>query len=585
MAIKVGIYDQPQVQAQQPPSAGLSVQVPNFGAALGQGLQDVSSVLEQEARKISQKRLEDFDNKITAFDLQTRAQVLKLKGQAAFAPGADGESPLQPFTVARDKFVEDITKDMTPQQQALAKQIAAKHGVRVEADWMAHQDREQQEWSKSVSLNGAQTQAEVALANYANPEAYNEALSKMGYHLQEAHPGVEISAVVADKKSKVALEALRSMVSANVVVTPENSAHLMATLVPGDKQKADELVKHANAANLAIKASIDFLPANPSYELVQTIADNLYTTEGTPYYNNAAAHKELLALGHQKATAGKQATEQFDHEKFGDISYRVAMGQLSTSAARSELAALTGQMSKAGQGHAAVWLLNFDKANKEKDEELYPAFVGFVTSDAFPSLTRQELMASLSGFGKLAPQVFTAWKQAQDEGGKFAIPPAVKASVITTLEKVDGFKKKNEEDMGRLNDAVLQATEDLRVKGKGIYKDRQPTPSEMAEAVLLRARKRQVSPGFLGMFGTKESLSKMSPDQERAVVKEIPANDKKLIETHLRAKGVADRSTATILAAKDEIDQMRVGAKAAYTALWNRAFPTVASPAPIEEGM
>lgn len=583
MALKVGIYDEPQVRAQAAPSAGLSVQVPNFGAALGAGLQDVASAADQEVQRLNRKRLEDFDNKIASFDLQQRAQFLKLKGQAAFAPGADGESPVQPFTVARDKFIEDTLATMTPQQQVAAKQVAARHDVNAQAQLMAHQDRELQDWTKSVALSGVQTQSEVALANYTNPVLFKEALDKVAYHVQEANPGMDVSALATDKKSVVALEALKSMVANNVVIDPANSEHILSQLTPSDKLKADVVMKHGNAANLAIQAGIDFLPAVPTAENVQTIADSLYSTEGTPYYHNADAHKEFLTLGHQKVLAGRATTDQFDKEKFGDISYRVAMGQLGTSGARTELAALTGQMSKEAQGHAATWLYNFDKANKEKDEELYPAFVGFVTSDAFPTLSRSELMASLSGFGKLAPQVFAAWKQTQDEGGKFAIPPVVKNSVITTLEKTDGFKKKSEDDMGRLNEAILQATEDLRGKGKGIYATRPPTPSEMEAAVLLRARKRIVEPGIF--VDTKESLSRMSPDQEKLVVKNIQANDKKLIETHLKAKGVADRSTATILAAKDEIDRMRTGSVAAYTALWNRAFPPSTQAPTIEEGM
>jgi hypothetical protein len=578
MALKVGIYDEPQVKSQQAPSAGLSVSVPNFGAALGQGLQDVASAADQEVQRLNRKRLEDFDTNLTKFDLAQRAQILSVKGYDAFAPYQDGTTKQEKWQQDRTNYTQELLKDLTPQQAAAAEQMAKKSGVQAQATWAIHQDRELQDWTHGVALNGVKVNSEDALANYSNPTLFKAALDKVDYYIHEAHPGMDVSAQLADQRSVVALEALRSMVSNNVVVDPANSEHLTSLLTPTDKLKADVLMKHGNAANLAIQAGIDYLPAVPTAENVQTIADHLYSTEGTPYYHNAGAHKEFLSLGHQKVLAGKNTTDQFDKDKIGDLTYRIAMGQLGTSGARSELAALTGQMSKEAQGHAAVWLDNWDKRNKELASERYPDAVRLILSEGFSAMTKDEMIASLDNFPKQAPMIVSMWEKAQADGGKFAIPPVVKDSVITTLEKVDGFNRKDETAKGQLNDAILQATEDLRKKGKGIYATRPPTQEEMKAAVLLRARKRDTSEGFMGMFKAKESLSKMTPDQEKAAIKALAPQDKKLIDTWLNERGVKDRSTRTILSAKDTVDSLRVGDKSGYVELWNLAFPASTTP-------
>ena len=64
MTLKVGIYDAPQVKQQAAPNARINVQTPNLGGALAQGISAVADVMAQEEQRLSQKRVEEFDNKL-----------------------------------------------------------------------------------------------------------------------------------------------------------------------------------------------------------------------------------------------------------------------------------------------------------------------------------------------------------------------------------------------------------------------------------------------------------------------------------------------------------------------------------------
>lgn len=376
---RVPTYDSQQVPVQQAPSGRLNVQAPNLGAILGEGIQQVAGAVQQETNRLSQKRLEDFDNKLTSFDLEQRAAVLKLKGQQAFAPNADGTEALAPFRTNRDTFIEETTKDLTPQQRALAKQLADKHGVRVQAEWASHQDRELQDWTKSVALNGVQTQRDAALASLSDPKAFNEALGKMAYHLQEANPGMEVDQLVKERSSGTALDALRALVAGNTVIGPDKQEHLYNHLTAEDRLKADEMASKGNAANLALKAIMEYMPSNPSADFGNQLADSLFP-------DNPEAHKELVALAHQRYVASKQVGDEFDREKAGDIFYRVSIGKLGTGAARAELASLTGQMSEQTRGQVAEWLASKDKSGRESSAATFDQISAYLEQLEDPAL-------------------------------------------------------------------------------------------------------------------------------------------------------------------------------------------------------
>ena len=565
MTLKVGIYDTPQVALKAAPNVRIDMPNPNLGAVLGQGISAVSDAMAQEEQRISQKRVEEFDNKLTTFDLQQRAEVAKVKGQAAFAPGSDGTEPLQVFKATRENFIQEQTKDLTPKQREVAMALAAKHGVRVQAEWAQHQDNELQSWQKSVAIDGAKIQAEAAMANVNNAEAFNEALGKMSYHIQEANPGVEMTATIREQQSRVALGSLKNLIGAGTVIQPDGYQHLFTKLIANDKVNdkaaADELMAKGNAANIGLLAGKQVWYPGMTHDAMLSVADSMAG-------DNAQVHEEIMK-NFQRRNANHEAdTKVYDTKTLGAVFDKVYSFRQSTSAARAQLLADTS-ISKESRAKAFHDLAAWDKSNKESAEDMFPAFASFVTSEEFPTLSRDEVLKALPGFGKLAGAVLSRWEQATADSSA-RIPQVAKDLALSTLLGADVGNKAKRDEVKPLLDAAMVQVQDAisrESKGKGKYASKPPTAQQIANDIVTLARPRIVEKRIFFRKDVTAPLAAMTPTQQNDAVAALDAQTRAMIKVKLLADGKPNPTTIDIMRANDEIEAMKVNDKLAYEAL------------------
>ena len=571
MTLKVGIYDAPQVKQQAAPNARINVQTPNLGGALAQGISAVADVMAQEEQRISQKRVEEFDNKLTTFDLQQRAEVAKVKGQAAFARGSDGTEPLQVFKATRENFIQEQTKDLTPKQREVAMALAAKHGVRVQAEWAQHQDNELQAWQKSVAIDGAKVQADAAMANVNNAEAFNEALGKMAYHIQEANPGVEMTEAIREQQSRVALGSLKNLIGAGTVIQPDGYQHLFTKLTANDKATADELMAKGNAANIGLLAGQQVWYPGMTHDAMLSVADSMAG-------DNAQVHEEIMKNFQSRNANHEADTKVYDTKTLGAVFDKVYSFRQSTSAARAQLLADTS-ISKESRAKAFHDLAAWDKSNKESAEDMFPAFASFVTSEAFPTLSRDEVLKALPGFGKLAGAVLSRWEQATADSSA-RIPQVAKDLALSTLLGSDvGNKAKRDEIKPLLDAAMVQVQDTItrESKGKGKYASKPPTAQQIANDIVVLARPRIVEKRAFFRKDVTAPLAAMTPTQQSDAVAALDQQTRAMIKVKLLAEGKPNPTTVDIMRANDEIEAMKVSDKMAYEALLADVTPKTRS--------
>lgn len=570
MTLKVGIYDSPQVKQQAAPNARINVQVPNTGGALAQGLSTVADVLAQEEQRLSQKRIEEFDNKLTTFDLKQRSEVLKVTGQAAFAPGSDGTEPLQLFKATRDNFIAEQTKDLTPKQREAAMALAAKHGVRVEAEWQQHQDRELQAWTKSVAQDGVKVQADAAMANVNNVEAFNEALGKMAYHMQEANPGVEITETIREQQSKVALGSLRNLIGNGTIIQPDGYQHLFTKLTADDKATADELMKKGNAANMGLTVAQQVWYPGMTHSAMVSVADSMAG-------DNAQAHEEIVKNLQRRGQNYEADVKVNDTKVIGEVFDKVYSYRMSTSEARKQMLA-DPTLSKETRAKAFHDLAAWDKSNRESAEDMFPAFAAFVTSEAFPTLTRDEVLKALPGFGRMAGAVLQRWEQATADTS-MRVPQVARNLAESTLLGMDvGNKEKRDELRPLLDAAILQVTDRISAesKGKGRYATKPPTAQEIANEIITLARPRIVEKRAFFRKDVTAPLATMTPAQQNDAVAALDPEMRAMVRVKLLHEGIGNPTTAQIMRASDDIEAMKTNDKDGYAGLLAAVQPTAA---------
>ena len=561
MTLKVGIYDAPQVKQQAAPNARINVQTPNIGGALAQGISAVAGVMAQEEQRLSQKRVEEFDNKLTTFDLQQRAEVAKVKGQAAFARGSDGTEPLQVFKATCENFIQEQTKDLTPKQREVAMALAAKHGVRVQAEWAQHQDNELQAWQKSVAIDGAKVQADAAMANVNNAEAFNEALGKMAYHIQEANPGVEMTETIREQQSRIALGSLKNLIGAGTVIQPDGYQHLFTKLTANDKATADELMAKGNAANIGLLAGQQVWYPGMTQAAMISVADSMAG-------DNAQVHEEIVKNLQRREANHEVDVKVYDKKVLGDVFDRVYSYRTSTSEARKQLLADTS-LSKDSRAKAFHDLAAWDKSNKESAEDMFPAFAAFVTSESFPTLTRDEVLKALPGFGRLSGQVLQRWEMATADSTA-RIPQVAKDLAVSTLLGADvGNKAKRDELKPLLDAAMVQVQDRISAdsKGKGKYATKPPTAQEVANEIVVLARPRIVEKRIFFRKDVKAPLAAMTPAQQTDAVAALDQTMRSMIRVKLLQQGIASPTAAQIMRANDDIEAMKTSDKVGYEGL------------------
>ena len=575
MTLKVGIYDAPQVKQQAAPNARINVQTPNLGGALAQGISAVADVMAQEEQRLSQKRVEEFDNKLTTFDLQQRSEVTKVKGQAAFAPGSDGTEPLQVFKATRENFIAEQTKDLTPRQREAALALAAKHGVRVEAEWRQHQDIELQNWTKSVALDGVKVQANAAMANVNNVEAFNEALGKMAYHMQEANPGVEITETVREQQSKVALGSLKNLIGSGTIVQPDGYQHLFTKLTADDKAAADELMKNGNAANIGLLAGQQVWYPGMTQSAMISVADSMAG-------DNAQVHEEIVKNLQRRSQLHATDTKVYDEKTLGAMFSGVYSFKLAPSAARRQLDA-DSSLSDTAKSEAFKALVVWEKANKKSAEESYQDFATLVSSEGFAAMSRDEILAVLPKMGIMAANTFNRWEQMNANGTGRISKVARDAAVAVLLgpgvndkAKRDALKPLLDVAMAQVQDRIISES-----KGKGRYASKPPTEQEVANEIVTLARPRIVEKRFFRK-DVEVPLAAMSQAQLDAASKLLDPTLVAMAKIKLRAEGILSPTPTQSMRALDDIEAMKANDKKGYEALREIARPTTSKSAKVK---
>lgn len=569
MTLKVGIYDAPQVSLKAAPNVRIDMPNPNIGGALAQGISAVGDAIAQEEQRISQKRVEEFDNKLTTFDLQQRAEVAKVKGQAAFAPSSDGTDPLQLFKATRENFIQEQTKDLTPKQREVAMALAAKHGVRVQAEWAQHQDNELQAWQKSVAIDGAKVQADAAMANVNNAEAFNEALGKMAYHIQEANPGVEVTETIREQQSRIALGSLKNLIGAGTVVQPDGYQHLFTKLTANDKATADELMAKGNAANIGLLAGQQVWYPGMTRSAMVSVADSMAG-------DNAAVHDAIMREFSQRDSNHREDMKRYDQDTTSGILYNVYTGKQGTNVARKQID-LDASLSKDAKERAIKDLRQFEKSNKESSEDMFPKAAKFVVSDNFGGLTKAEITKALPNYGNLAHWVFSQWQQASAESA-VRVPAVAKSAAITRLLGEDAKNKaKLEEIEPALNEALLIVNNNLTegAKGRGVYASKQPDASQIAADVVRLVKPRLVQHNYI-FKDVKVPVALMTPEQAKGLINSLDYQTRRMVEIKLAESG-APPTAEEVAKILDDLEVMKVDRPKEYIGLADIANPRTTS--------
>lgn len=135
----IPVYDAPQVRPSPEPGAGLSVSVPNLGAAVGQGLSQAADVMAQVRERADHLVSDDRFNQFRQFEVERKAQLLALQGDAAITP--DKDTTLTPGQQAMKDIqakAQELGQDLGGGAKRLFNQKVTPQVIQFEGDSLAH---------------------------------------------------------------------------------------------------------------------------------------------------------------------------------------------------------------------------------------------------------------------------------------------------------------------------------------------------------------------------------------------------------------------------------------------------------------
>lgn len=579
MTIQVGLFPNRDV----PQFTGSPMQLPtnlppNGAQILGQAAGQATDFASAMVDRVNKTRLDEFGNNLALYDANTAFEFQKRKGKAALEATPDGVGPTQDLLQTRENYVTDQLKSFqNPALQSAAKELAANHGVVLQKKFMEHQFQEQKNYELGVAQDGLTAQTQLMSSDANDPRLVAQHAALMSKFVQDMNPGQEVGSLQQAMVSKSAFGAIRDLVSSQVTVGNSEDgpySHLFNLLTPDDRAAALKLTKvsdNMSKALLAVRSG--WTKEGNASEFADKVAGN-----------DPLLHTAVVEAYRQRSSDAHVAEQRQDEDLYGDFLHRLTSGATDPSMMKVQIESIKslGATDKV-VGRISHMLYQFNKANQEDPATHFGDFAALVTSENFPTLSRNQMLTAATNLGKhWGPAVVGRWEMANQPGARAPIPDTVKNAVAENLK----LNMKDKAQAEQLNSALIQASDYLasESKGKGKYATEKPSWSDMYQEVLFRAKPQVVQPGVI--FDTKAPLSTMTPDQLKSTLDNITPSDKKLIETHLSAQGISQRTPRILLQARDDINAMKTGAKPAYDALWNRAFPkAAATPAPIEEGM
>lgn len=571
MAIKVGIYDEPQVKVQQAPGGGLSTQVPNFGAAVGQGLQDVASVMDQVAAKEDALRVEAQEHKLRPFNKITEKKILSVQGETALK-AVDGESPFLPYESEWKTQVAILAAELdTPRQKAMFTKVAEKHYANLAEFTAAHQGNEKARFTASVKAASTEFAKQDLFAASADPKAF-EAQSKVyAAAVQAQHEGLDVSALVATETSKDARQYVELLIKGGKEVGDENGkfAHLFQAMTPEDRKHALMAAEDGDVANKALGIAIASYDPDMSVSDAQKLAQK---QSG----GNAKLYDAILHRYQQDIVATNADMSKRKGELMGEMQLKVQASPGSVDSLIAE-ARVRPNLNAEARGDVVTWLQSYKKAlqaewkRDARDPETHFAlYAKTILDPRFKTLTKDELLKILPNYGSYSEKLLAAWVQATADGGRVTIPPTVKDQIMKDLN----IKPKNAEAMATLDKALIKVSDDFTAesKGKGRFSSKPPEWGDVYKAVrdLIEPVKTVDS---MILRDERVAPINMTPEQVQSALKLISPTDMKLIKTHLSANGMPT-DPLSVFRAQREVEAMRTSDPELYTALWNSAGAT-----------
>lgn len=571
MALKVGIYDEPQVRSQQAPSAGLSVSVPNFGAALGQGLQDVASAMDQVAAKEDALRVEAQEHKLRPFNKITEKKILSVQGETALK-AVDGESPFLTYESDWKTQVAVLAAELdTPRQKAMFTKVAEKHYANLAEFTAAHQGNEKARFTASVKAASTEFAKQDLFAVSADPKAFEAQAKVFAATVQAQHEGLDVSGLVSTEISKDARHYVELLIKGGKEVGGESGsfAHLFQAMSPEDRKLALMAAEDGDVANKALGIAV----ANYDPDMTVAGAQKLAQKQAG---GNAKLYDAILHRYQQDIVATNADMSKRKGELMGEMQLKVQAAPGTVDSLIAD-ARIRPELNKEARGDVVTWLQSYKKsleAEWKRDahdpETHFQKFAETILDPRFKNMPKETLLKILPDYGTYGKQLLTAWGQATADGGRVTIPPTVKDQIIKEL----GIKPKNAEAMTTLDKALIKVGDDFTAesRGKGRFSSKPPEWGDIYKAVKDLVEPVKTADSML-LRDERVAPVNMTSEQVQSALKLISPTDMKLIKTHLATKGLPT-DPISVFRAQREVEAMRTADPELYTALWNSAGAT-----------
>lgn len=545
MGIK--IYDQTQVVQRPADNRGNMLSPGMVGNGLGELAQGVSQVAKQvsdEAERLSNIRIQDASNKLsTLYTAHGENAQKTLVGEAAAVSKNPNDNNLPDMdTNPIDKVREDAKREAekllatagTPRQREAIQALINQHDAQFGVALLKHQSKEITRYEDSVMGNTAERMVNEAMSNPSDPKFFAEKLDDAMRALGQisTNRGLDLSQVIADKKSKIALKTVSNMVDAQQVVGGPDGAnkHLFDLMTnPSDKADAIKMTAQADVDNQALRVAQQTYYKDMTHTSATSIADSI---AGDNAKLHAAIERELSARINRgkadDAVAGQEWLGKVQDEAYKTKDFT---GLLNKTRANVDL-------SDAAKGHSITWLETLKKSlhdSPDVKESQRLAAYRFIWSDRFKNLNKQQVLDEAAKYGAHnIDLIMSNHAAATADGGGHKVPESV---IDAASQSIFGRKKtqlKGDEIIWMDNAIIrLQTEHKNKFNGSGQHKDKAWDDTEW-----LKRLKREVNPQ--DRFGFDKPLVGAKPDEIKDMWDRVPQDEKDLASERLdlRAPGI-----------------------------------------------
>jgi hypothetical protein len=526
---------EPLGRQQAAPSGVMNIQAPNLIAPIAQAAGAAVDAWGKEAKRISDLRVEELNNRADEQRALIEAQMAGTKGEFALK-GVNGAEPFEDqrkqWLAFREEALKGLQDDYQKEQASL---LLDKHTSALVKFGLKHQLREQDEWEKQVHSNTADRAAVNITARPDDVTNVEENMSKIRASVLATNPGIkesDLDMTILRAQSAPALAAFSAAVAKGQTVG-DTFDHLYSYMTPSDQAKAKDLVSKGDRVNESAKVA-DYLyhPGMTNTEAVEAAG------QFSP--NDAHLADAVKDRLHVRIAAEKADQKKYDDDRDGEIILDMINGRNGGVGGARRRVESDIRMSSAQKASTRLKIDNWLKAQKESDgsnEQHVADYLALATSPSFHTMSREEVLLAASKLGtRYGPALVSQWQQAAAEGGKLSVPPEIRRVVAVSA----GLDEKNPDHKRLIDEAVAASSDEFRTtnKGKGKFAER-PTNKQWLDDLGPRLQQLKVDTRLFGFGSVIKPVGDMTPQEKTKAVEFMDLGDRKIIKKDLERRNEA----------------------------------------------